>query len=97
MEQWITLETVYATETEANKAAVVVKVTESRLSSIPGGPQYDIETELLQVDDGWRVRWHKVPAAGSPGCSGCGSCQTASNPAKKTVRKLAKVIPFKPR
>ena len=93
MEQWVTLKSIYTTEKEADKAALAVKVTESRLSSKPGGPQYDIETELLPVDDGWRVRWRKVPAAGSPGCSGCGSCQSVPRP----VRKPAKVIPFKPR
>nr|WP_269438317.1 hypothetical protein [Phosphitispora fastidiosa] len=87
------MKSIYATEKEADKAALVVKVTESRLSSIPGGPQYDIETELLQVDNGWIVRWRKVPAAASPGCSGCGSCQPVSRP----VRKPAKVIQFKPR
>ncbi len=92
MEQWVNMEKVFATEREANKAAVVVKVTESRLSSVPGGPQYDIETELVKVDDGWQVRWRKVPARDS-GCSGCGSCQAVSRP----VRKPAKVIPFRPR
>ncbi|WP_418791558.1 hypothetical protein [Phosphitispora sp. TUW77] len=93
MEKWITLEAVYSTEKEANKAATVVKVTESRLSSKPGGPQYDIEIELVKVEHGWRIRWRKVPVAGGAGCSKCGSCQTISRPA----RKPAKVIPFKPR
>ncbi|PKM80697.1 MAG: hypothetical protein CVU89_12215 [Firmicutes bacterium HGW-Firmicutes-14] len=95
MEEWVTLQAVYASEKEARKVAGIVEITESRLLSLPGGPQYDIETEVFEDKDGWKIRWKRVPAAARPGCSSCSSC--GNNGPAGPKKKPAKVLQFKPR
>jgi len=95
-EPWVTLQRIFSTEKDAAKAARILTTTESRLSSIPGGPQYDIETEIFEVATGWQVRWRKVFAGIGSGCGGCGSCGP-SNPGKAEKKQKGEVIQFKPR
>ncbi|MCL4439281.1 MAG: hypothetical protein M1609_01415 [Firmicutes bacterium] len=96
MENWVTVKKTFSTAEEARRVAEILKITESRLSSVPRGPQYDIETEVSRADDGWQVRWRKVLAGYDSGCSGCGSCNNKSNPGKQSVGQ-GKVIEFKPK
>lgn len=95
MEEWVTVNKVFPTEEKALKAANIISVTESRLQSSPKGAQYDIETEVLQSDDGWYVRWRKIFAGFGGGCSGCGSCNTG--PENRQETRPGKVLEFKPR
>lgn len=94
MEDWITLIRVFNNENEAARAAEILKITESRLVNVPRGPQFDIEAEAIQTENGWQVRWRKVFAGYSGGCSGCSTCSTDS---KQSNPKKGKVLEFKPR
>lgn len=96
MEDWTTVKQIFLTEDKAQKAANIISITESRLSSSSGGAQYSVETEVFMTDAGWQVRWRKIITGYGGGCSGCGSCGTAGNDSKQETR-LAKVIQFKPR
>lgn len=96
MEEWTTVNQVFPTEAKALKAANIISITESRLSSSPGGAQYSVETEVFMGDTGWQVRWRKVLTGYGGGCSGCGSCGSTGNESSREAR-LAKVIQFKPR
>ena len=96
MEEWTMVKQVFSTEVKAQKAANIISITESRLSSNPGGAQYSIETEVFMTDAGWQVRWRKVLIGYGGGCSGCGSCGSAGDNTNQEAR-LAKVIQFKPR
>lgn len=96
MEEWVTVEKVYQLEEQARKAAQVISITESRLLSSKKGAQYDIVTEVVEVPDGWQIRWRKVMVGYDSGCSGCGSCQSKSMPAKNET-KPGKVLLFKPK
>ena len=96
MGEWVTVNKVFSFEVQARKAAQVITVTESRLSSASQGVNYDIETEVIQSTDGWRIRWRKVLANQNSGCSQCGSCQSQSEQSK-TELQPGKVLQFKPR
>lgn len=103
MEEWTTVKQVFPTEAKAEKAANIISITESRLSSNPNGPQYSVETEVFMTDAGWQVRWRKVLTGYGGGCSGCGSCgssggsSVSSGDNTNPEARLAKVIEFKPR
>jgi len=77
MESWVNLNKIFLNIKQAENAAKIVETTESRLSSIPRGPQYNIETEVYEVNDGWRIRWRKVFVGNDSGCKGCSSCETS--------------------
>lgn len=96
MEEWVNLNQVFVTMEKAQKVANAIIVTESRLSSSPSGPQYDIETEITQVSDGWRVRWRKIQVDFDGGCQGCGACSIEENRIKQETR-MGTVIQFRPR
>lgn len=96
MEDWVTVEKIYPFEEQARKAAQVIRVTESRLLSSERGAQYDIETEVMEISDGWQIRWRKVMVGYGSGCSGCDSCQNQSAPAETQI-KPGKVLQFKPK
>lgn len=95
MEEWVVVNKVFPNGEKARKAANIISVTESRLQSSPKGAQYDIETEVVQTDDGWQVRWRKVLSGYGGGCSGCGSCNTEM--ANKRGAKPGKLLEFKPK
>ena len=96
MEEWVIVEKIFPSEDKAQKAALVIKVTESRLLSATRGAQYDIETEVAVVSGGWQIRWRKVLMGYDSGCSNCGSCQNQGKQAK-TERRPGKVLQFKSR
>ncbi len=95
MEEWVMVNKVFPTEEKALKAANIISITESRLQSSPNGAKYDIETEILQTDEGWQVRWRKVFLGFGGGCSGCGSCNTG--PEQRQAAKPGRILEFKPR
>jgi hypothetical protein len=94
MEEWVTVKKVYPTESQARKAAQVIRVTESRLSSHARGAQYDVEFEVTENSVGWQIRWRKVMADFDTECSSCGSCQS-QNTGTKNEAQLGKVLQFK--
>lgn len=89
---WVKLKNSFATEEKALRAAGIVATTESRLSSEPGGPQYEVETRIEQTDEGWQVYWRKEFVGYESGCGGggCGSC--GENETQEPQK--GKVIPF---
>jgi hypothetical protein len=98
MEDWVTVDKVYPFEAQAQKAAQIVRVTESRLLSTELGLQYDVETELVESPTGWQIRWRKVLLGNGSGCGGCSSCQDQSQKTPvKSGPQSGTVILFKPR
>ncbi|WP_366924034.1 hypothetical protein MFMK1_000974 [Metallumcola ferriviriculae] len=95
MEDWVTINKSFINIKEAEKVAQIVKVTESRLSSVPRGPQYDIETKICETDNGWQLKWRKFLVDVDSGCSGCSSCET--NHINTDAPSKGKVIEFKPK
>jgi hypothetical protein len=94
VEEWIILERDFSTREKAIQAAGIIQITESRLSSIPKGPQYDIEIEIFETEERWRVKWRKIFAGINSGCSKCNSCNESQIPLKKG-NKTGKLIEFK--
>lgn len=94
--EWVKLQTSFDSEQKALKAANIVATTESRLSSQPRGPQYDVETKVEQVADKWQVFWRKVFVGNKTGCGGgCGSCHSELPEKNQGGQKKGKVIPFR--
>lgn len=90
--EWIKLETLYNSEQQALKTANIVATTEARLANQQRGPQYEVETCVVQIADKWQVLWRKVFIGNKTGCDGgCESC--SSDPLPK--KNIAKVLPFK--
>lgn len=96
MEEWVTMNRIFPTEDKAIEVAKIIRITESRLLSVPRGPQYDIEIKVDKVDDGWQVRWRKVLTGYDSGCGGCGSCDNVTGNGKQNPGQ-GKVIKFKPK
>ena len=94
MEEWVILERNFVSKDKALKAASILEITEGRLSGSPNGPRFDIETEIFETEDGWRIKWRKVFAGYNTGCSNCGSCGESHTPKNKN-NGLGKVIEFK--
>ncbi|MDT3705103.1 MAG: hypothetical protein ROZ36_19430 [Thermincola sp.] len=94
MEEWSTLERDFPTKEKALKAAGIIQITESRLSSNPNGVQFDIETEIFEMDGRWRIKFRKVFAGYSTGCGSCSSCKE-SNLVHKKDNQPGKLIEFK--
>lgn len=89
--EWVKLQTSFDSEEKALKTARIVATTEARLASQPGGPQYEVETKVEQVEDKWEVFWRKVFVGYKKGCGGgCKSC-----PEKLPEKTKGKVIPFR--
>ena len=98
MEEWVTIDKIFLFEAQAQKAAQIIRVTESRLLSSERGLQYDIETELVKTQTGWQIRWRKVLLGNGSGCGGCGSCQSQDQNTPVNGRpKAGKVIQFTPK
>lgn len=97
MEEWVTMNRIFPTEDKALKAAGIIRITESRLLSVPRGPQYDIEVGVDKVADGWQVRWRKVLTGYDSGCSGCGSCNNVTDESGKQKQEPGKVLKFRPK
>jgi len=94
MEEWTLLGREFPTKDKASKAAGIIEITEARLSSAPNGTQYNIETDIFETEEGWRVKWRKVFAGYNSGCSKCGSCGEKNNSAK-TGTKTGQLVEFK--
>lgn len=93
--EWVKLQNSFDSEEKALKAANIVATTESRLSSQPRGPQYDVETRVEQVADKWQVFWRKVFVGNKAGCGGgCSSCHNEL-PEKNKDGQKGKVLPFR--
>ncbi|MGF7185453.1 hypothetical protein GGQ84_001542 [Desulfitispora alkaliphila] len=90
---WNKTQKIFSTREKAEKSAQIIAVTESRLLSVPKGPQYTIETKVEEVEGGWQVLWRKIFVGYDSGCGKrCGSCDTSSSSPQKS---MGKVIPFK--
>lgn len=94
MEEWSILERDFPTKEKAIKAAGIIQITESRLSSNPKGPQYDIETEIFEIQNRWQIKWRKVFVGYNSGCSNCNSCKENAPPLKTSTRS-GKLLEFK--
>ncbi len=90
--EWVKLQTMYDSEEKALKIASIVATTESRLANESHGPQYEVETNIEQVEDKWQVSWRKVFVGNKNGCGGCQSCQDKS---PEQTKGNGKVIPFR--
>jgi len=94
VEEWLILQRDFPTKERAIQAAGIMQITESRLSGTPNGPQYDIETEIFEMEKRWWVKWRKVFVGYDSGCSKCSSCSESNGPAKTSTRP-GKVLEFK--
>lgn len=94
MEEWVILERDFPTKEKALQAAGIIQIAESRLSNRSKGPQYDIETEIFETKEIWRVKWRKVFAGYNSGCSQCSSCKE-TDILPKTGNRQGKLIEFK--
>jgi len=94
VEEWNVSGSEFPTKEKALKAAGIIQITESRLTSVPRGPRYDIETEIYETGEGWRVKWRKVFAGYDSGCGKCSSCSEVNTPSKPG-NKSGKLIEFK--
>ena len=96
MEEWVTMDRIFPTEEKALKIGNTIRIAESRILSIPRGPQYDIEIRVDKVEDGWQLRWRKVLTGYDSGCGGCGSCKDVTEKEKQNPGP-GKVIKFRPK
>lgn len=91
--EWVKLQTLFDSQEKALKTASIVATTEARLANQPGGPRYEVETRVEQVEDKWEVYWRKVFVGHNTGCHGCSSC--GERLPKTPGQSKGKVIPFK--
>ncbi|MFA7467362.1 MAG: hypothetical protein WCY82_03740 [Desulfotomaculaceae bacterium] len=88
--EWVKLQNSFDSKEKALKTANIVATTEAKLASLPGGPQYEVETRVEQTEEKWQVLWRKVFVGFKSGCGGCKSC-TEQLPGQTK----GKVIPFR--
>jgi len=94
LKEWIKIPTLYGSERQALKTANIVATTEARLLNRQRGPQYEVETRIVQVEEKWQVFWRKIFIGNKTGCGGaCQSCSSA--PETVPENKKGKIIPFR--
>ena len=89
--EWVKIQTLYDSEKKALKVANIVATTEARLANQQRGPQYEVETQIEQVEEKWQISWRKVFIGNKTGCGG--GCESCSDNLPK--KNKGKVLPFR--